>query len=88
MTAPVGEESDLEGLKEVVEDLAADLVPRLLAVVEAHVRGTRYGIGVDRADALLSQGADGLALGGVQDTEHESGQIGRASGRERVSAEV
>jgi len=43
-------------------DLAAELVPGLLAVVEAHVRGTRYGIRVDRADALLSQGEDGLAL--------------------------
>jgi glycogen debranching enzyme len=43
-------------------DLAAELAPRLLDVVEAHVRGTRYGIGVDPADGLLSQGTDGLAL--------------------------
>ena len=43
-------------------DLAAELVPGLLAVVEAHVRGTRYGIGVDPADGLLSQGEEGSAL--------------------------
>jgi predicted glycogen debranching enzyme len=43
-------------------DLAAELAPELLAVVDAHVRGTRYGIGVDAADGLLVQGEDGLAL--------------------------
>jgi predicted glycogen debranching enzyme len=43
-------------------DLAADLVAQLVAVVEAHVAGTRYGIGVDPADGLLVQGADGIAL--------------------------
>ena len=43
-------------------DLAADLAPTLAAIVDAHVRGTRYGIGVDPADGLLSQGAQGLAL--------------------------
>jgi predicted glycogen debranching enzyme len=43
-------------------DLAAELAPRLLGVVEAHVRGTRYGIAVDPADGLLTQGAQGLAL--------------------------
>ena len=42
--------------------LAAELAPRLQEVVEAHVRGTRYGIGVDPGDGLLTQGADGLAL--------------------------
>ncbi len=42
--------------------LAAELAPRLQEVVEAHVRGTRYGIGVDSADGLLAQGAEGLAL--------------------------
>jgi predicted glycogen debranching enzyme len=31
-------------------------------VVEHHVAGTRYGIGVDRSDGLLTQGADGWAL--------------------------
>ena len=43
-------------------DLAALLAPQLLDVVRAHVRGTRYGIAVDPADGLLTQGADGLAL--------------------------
>ena len=43
-------------------DLAAELASALLDVVEAHARGTRYGIGADPADGLLTQGADGLAL--------------------------
>lgn len=43
-------------------DLAAQLAPALQEVVEAHVHGTRYGIGTDPADGLLTQGQDGLAL--------------------------
>jgi predicted glycogen debranching enzyme len=43
-------------------DLAAELTPKLVEVVEAHVRGTRYGIGVDATDGLLTAGAEGLAL--------------------------
>ncbi|KKK05734.1 amylo-alpha-1,6-glucosidase [Micromonospora sp. HK10] len=37
-------------------DLGAELLPALHAVVAAHVAGTRYGIGVDPADGLLTQG--------------------------------
>ncbi|MGR6320853.1 amylo-alpha-1,6-glucosidase [Micromonospora soli] len=37
-------------------DLGAELLPALHAVVEAHLAGTRYGIGVDPADGLLTQG--------------------------------
>jgi predicted glycogen debranching enzyme len=44
------------------EDLAAELVPALDEVVTAHLHGTRYGIGVDRADGLLTQGRPGYAL--------------------------
>jgi predicted glycogen debranching enzyme len=43
-------------------DLAAELLPALNGVVDAHLAGTRYGIGVDPADGLLRQGADGKAL--------------------------
>jgi predicted glycogen debranching enzyme len=43
-------------------DLAAKLTPQLVEVIDAHLRGTRYGIAVDPADGLLTQGADGLAL--------------------------
>jgi len=43
-------------------DLAAQLAPQLRSVVEWHVRGTRYGIAVDPADGLLTQGGDGVAL--------------------------
>ena len=43
-------------------DLAAELLPALLGVVDHHLAGTRYGIGADPADGLLRQGADGEAL--------------------------
>jgi predicted glycogen debranching enzyme len=43
-------------------DLAAELLPALTGVVDAHLAGTRYGIGVDPADGLLRQGAAGEAL--------------------------
>ncbi len=38
------------------------LLPRLLDIVEHHQRGTRFGIGVDPADGLLRQGAEGYQL--------------------------
>ncbi len=38
------------------------LLPTLLDIVEHHLRGTRFGIGVDPADGLLRQGADGYQL--------------------------
>jgi glycogen debranching enzyme len=38
------------------------LLPRLVEVIGAHVAGTRFGIGVDPADGLLRQGADGYQL--------------------------
>src|SRR5207245_10353734 len=43
-------------------DLAAMLAPALEDVIERHVEGTRYGIGVDRSDGLLVEGAPGSAL--------------------------
>jgi predicted glycogen debranching enzyme len=43
-------------------DLAEALLPALRDVVDAHLRGTRYGIRVDPDDGLLAQGADGEAL--------------------------
>jgi predicted glycogen debranching enzyme len=38
------------------------LLPRLRESVQCHLRGTSFGIGVDRSDGLLSQGADGYQL--------------------------
>jgi predicted glycogen debranching enzyme len=38
------------------------LLPTLLDVVDHHVRGTRFGIGVDPADGLLREGAEGYQL--------------------------
>jgi predicted glycogen debranching enzyme len=38
------------------------LLPVLLDIVEHHLRGTRFGIGVDPDDSLLRQGAEGYQL--------------------------
>jgi predicted glycogen debranching enzyme len=38
------------------------LLPQLVEIVERHLAGTRFGIGVDRHDGLLRQGAPGLQL--------------------------
>ncbi len=38
------------------------LLPKLAAIVEAHLEGTRFGIGVDPADDLLRQGEAGYQL--------------------------
>jgi predicted glycogen debranching enzyme len=37
-------------------------LPKLLGIFDCHIRGTRFGIHVDPADGLLSQGADGYQL--------------------------
>src|SRR5437868_14531550 len=39
--------------------LVEQLLPALRDIGEAHLAGTRSGIGVDPADGLLRQGADG-----------------------------
>jgi predicted glycogen debranching enzyme len=38
------------------------LVPKLVDIIERHIAGTRFGIGIDAADGLLRQGADGYQL--------------------------
>lgn len=38
------------------------LLPKLLDIVDHHLKGTRFGIGVDPADGLLRQGTEGLPL--------------------------
>lgn len=38
------------------------LLPKLIDVVQHHLRGTRFGIGVDQRDGLLRQGAAGYQL--------------------------
>ena len=42
--------------------LLATLWPVLLAITASYERGTRFGIRVDPADGLVTQGADGVAL--------------------------
>jgi len=43
-------------------DLLAVLMPTLVDILEHHVRGTRFGIGLDPTDGLLTQGARGYQL--------------------------
>ncbi|CAN5543222.1 amylo-alpha-1,6-glucosidase [soil metagenome] len=38
------------------------ILPKLREIVEHHLRGTRFGIGVDPQDGLLRQGAEGYQL--------------------------
>lgn len=40
----------------------AELLPTIRAIVDAHLAGTRFGIGMDPADGLLRGGADGVQL--------------------------
>jgi predicted glycogen debranching enzyme len=40
----------------------AQLLPKLIEIVERHLRGTHFGIGVDPKDGLLRQGAPGYQL--------------------------
>ena len=42
--------------------LIADLLPVFTDIARQHLKGTRFGIGVDPADGLLRQGADGYQL--------------------------
>jgi len=38
------------------------ILPKLLEIVDCHLKGTRFGIGVDPADGLLRQGQQGYQL--------------------------
>ncbi len=38
------------------------VLPKLVGIVEAHLKGTHFGIGVDPRDGLLRQGAEGYQL--------------------------
>jgi predicted glycogen debranching enzyme len=42
--------------------LLSQLLPQLVEIVDAHVRGTDFGIHVDPSDGLLAQGAEGYQL--------------------------
>ncbi len=42
--------------------LLDELLPTLRIILERHISGTRFGIGVDPADGLLRAGAEGYAL--------------------------
>lgn len=44
------------------ENTLAELLPILGNVIEHHLRGTKFGIGVDPADGLLKQGEQGYQL--------------------------
>ena len=38
------------------------ILPKLIGIVEAHIKGTRFGIGLDPRDGLLKQGEQGYQL--------------------------
>ena len=38
------------------------ILPVLSSIVDAHMRGTKFGIHVDHSDGLLCQGAEGYQL--------------------------
>lgn len=44
------------------EALVDELLPALRSILDAHLRGTRFGIGMDPADGLLRGGAEGYQL--------------------------
>lgn len=44
------------------EELLRDIFPTLRSIIEHHQKGTRFNIGVDPADGLLRQGAEGYQL--------------------------
>ena len=56
------------------------LLPTLVSIVDHHVRGTRFGIGVDPADGLLRQGEAGLPA-------HLDGRQGRGLGGDAAPRE-
>jgi predicted glycogen debranching enzyme len=39
-----------------------ELLPTMIDIVDHHIKGTRFGIGVDKQDGLLHQGAEGYQL--------------------------
>jgi predicted glycogen debranching enzyme len=49
---------------EITRDVATRrlLLPKLREIIDYHLRGTRFGIGVDPKDGLLKQGAEGYQL--------------------------
>jgi predicted glycogen debranching enzyme len=49
---------------EATQDRATlrQILPKFREIVEAHLRGTRYSIGIDPADGLLRQGEEGYQL--------------------------
>lgn len=42
--------------------LLEQILPRLIEIVDHHLNGTHFGIGVDQIDGLLQQGAEGYQL--------------------------
>jgi predicted glycogen debranching enzyme len=43
-------------------DLVRDILPKLIDIVEHHLRGTRFNIGIDPKDGLMRQGQEGYQL--------------------------
>jgi predicted glycogen debranching enzyme len=54
----IGRYFEITGDRETLESL----LPAVRAIVDHHLRGTHFGIGVDESDGLLRQGAEGYQL--------------------------
>jgi predicted glycogen debranching enzyme len=54
----------VDRFSEVTENwsIVEQMLPTMRGIVDAHMRGTRFGIGVDPRDGLLRQGEDGYQL--------------------------
>ena len=44
------------------DDLVMELLPVMQSIIDAHAKGTLFGIGMDPADGLIRQGAEGYQL--------------------------
>jgi glycogen debranching enzyme len=62
-------------------DLGSELGPVVEQIVRHHVDGTRFGIGVDPADGLLRQGAEGWGAQWMDFLHRRRAVTPRAAGR-------
>jgi predicted glycogen debranching enzyme len=62
------------------DDLAARVIGPLDQIIDWHRRGTRFGLRIDPADGLLTQGADGYALTWMDAVIH-SGPVTQRRGK-------
>jgi len=62
------------------QETIRSLIPKLLDIIEHHIRGTLFNIHVDPKDGLLSQGAEGYQLTWMD--AKVDGWVGHAAARQ------